>query len=248
MQTLIKQTTLGFKRELIRNPSFLFFSLVMPAGFYLLFTKIMTNESATEQSHFAVAYMNSMIVFSLLLGMIFSFASLLGEDHRQNLLTLMAITPVNPLTYYAALVIVMSSLNVLVVLVIEVLAVVMNHVDLTYSSLLVTAGWAVVGGIPLMLIGATIAQSTRPATISALCNLVVFPMAIVSGLWWPLSLLPDWMQQFGKLMPTYAVSQLLNSATGQATFSWRWVMMLASWVVVISITLGLILKWHQKRS
>ena len=56
--------------------------------------------------------------------------------------------------------------------------------------------------LPLILLGIAISLLKDSDTINAVTNLIVFPMAIAGGLWWPISLLPHWLQQKRKLLPT----------------------------------------------
>ncbi|MFT8502213.1 MAG: ABC transporter permease, partial [Lacticaseibacillus paracasei] len=57
MKTLLAQLAFDGKRLVVRNSSFIFFSLLMPAGFYLLYTKMMISGSATEIKYFNISYM-----------------------------------------------------------------------------------------------------------------------------------------------------------------------------------------------
>ena len=52
MKTFLAQLAFDGKRLVVRNVSFIFFSIIMPTGFYLLFTKIMASGSAAEIKQF----------------------------------------------------------------------------------------------------------------------------------------------------------------------------------------------------
>ncbi|GAF40122.1 ABC-type multidrug transport system, permease component [Agrilactobacillus composti DSM 18527 = JCM 14202] len=64
--------------------------------------------------------------------------------------------------------------------------------------------------IPLLLIGTAMSFIKRQETLSVVSNLVTFPMAVVSGLWWPINMLPNWLQTIGKLTPTYFANNSLS--------------------------------------
>ncbi|GKT04609.1 ABC transporter permease [Furfurilactobacillus entadae] len=237
MTQFLIQTRLSIRRELFRNLGFLFFSLAMPAGFYLLFTKIFIQGSGTVAKQMALQYMTSMIVYSVLISMIFSFANVLVEDQSENVPTLLAITPAKKSAYYGGLIVAMTLMNVLSVVVIECLAVTVNHASLSWKASGLVLCWTLLGAIPLMLLGGVVSRAGRFSTVSALCNFIVFPMAITSGLWWPLSILPDWMQHIGKLMPTYAVNRLLQTAINSTTVKGSWLLILLFWVAISGIIL-----------
>lgn len=63
MKTFLAQLAFDGKRLVVRNVSFIFFSIIMPTGFYLLFTKIMASGSAAEIKQFNLTYMGQMIVY-----------------------------------------------------------------------------------------------------------------------------------------------------------------------------------------
>ncbi|KRL57232.1 hypothetical protein FD35_GL000242 [Furfurilactobacillus rossiae DSM 15814] len=50
----------------------------MPAFFYILFTKILVQGSASEKQQFNLNYMGSMIAYSVLISMIFSVSAFLA--------------------------------------------------------------------------------------------------------------------------------------------------------------------------
>ncbi|MYV05038.1 MULTISPECIES: ABC transporter permease [Furfurilactobacillus] len=239
MNQLCTQTKYAIKRELLRNPRFFLFNLAMPAFFYILFTKILVQGSASEKQQFNLNYMDSMI---------FSVSAFLAEDRQENMPTLLAITPAKQLYYYVGLMLTMTVMNMLSASVILTIATIINGVHLTLSSLLLIVGLSALGGLPLMLIGVLVAKSGRPSSVNSLCNLIVFPMAIISGLWWPIGLLPHWMQQIGKLMPTYAVNSLLNVVTKQMHFNWSFIVSLAGWTGALLIIIWLLSRAKNDRS
>ncbi len=248
MNQLRTQTKYAIKRELLRNPRFFLFNLAMPAFFYILFTKILVQGSASEKQQFNLNYMGSMIAYSVLISMIFSVSAFLAEDRQENMPTLLAITPAKQLYYYVGLMLTMTVMNIFSASVILTIATIINGVHLTLSSLLLIVGLSALGGLPLMLIGVLVAKSGRPSSVNSLCNLIVFPMAIISGLWWPISLLPHWMQQIGKLMPTYAVNSLLNVVTKQMHFNWSFIVILAGWTAALLIIIWLLSRVKNDRS
>ncbi|WP_405055352.1 hypothetical protein [Lacticaseibacillus rhamnosus] len=90
MKTFFAQLAFDGKRLVVRNVSFIFFSIIMPAGFYLLFTKIMVSGSAAEIKQFNLTYMGQMIVYSVLIEAFFSIASILRRDREKGLTTFFA--------------------------------------------------------------------------------------------------------------------------------------------------------------
>ena len=99
MKTLLAQLAFDGKRLVVRNSSFIFFSLLMPAGFYLLYTKMMISGSATEIKYFNISYMDQMIVYSILINAFFSIASILKRDRDKGFTTFLRLSPHGTLPY-----------------------------------------------------------------------------------------------------------------------------------------------------
>lgn len=92
MKTFLAQLAFDGKRLVVRNVSFIFFSIIMPTGFYLLFTKIMASGSAAEIKQFNLTYMGQMIVYSVLIEAFFSIASILRRDREKGLTTFLRLS------------------------------------------------------------------------------------------------------------------------------------------------------------
>lgn len=210
MKILMDQLRFDARRLIIRNAAFQFFALVMPAAFYLLFTKVMVTGGTTAQiALFNRSYMGSMIVYSGTISTLFSIAQILMHDRERGLLRWLRLTPHGVVPYYRSIGMMSLGMNALTVVILGALAVVVNHVDLTVVQWLGILGIALIGQLPTLLMGVGLSFLNRAETLSVASNLITFPMAIISGLWWPISLLPSWLQVIGKRLPTYYVNDLL---------------------------------------
>ena len=59
-----------------------------------------------------------------------------------------------------------------------------------------------------MTLGLIITQFTETQKASSVANLCNIVLAIIGGLWFPVSTFPDWMQTIAKLTPTYHLRHL----------------------------------------
>ena len=126
------------------------------------------------------------------------------------------------------------------------LAVGINGVSLHFDQWLSLFGVVLIGQLPIMLIGIGLSYIRRYETLSLASNLITFPMAIVSGLWWPNNMLPTWLQSIGELMPTYFVNQLLNQLTSRAKVDLTNLLGIVAWFVVTGL-LVIVLSKHEQR-
>ena len=100
MKSLKTQLAFDGKRLILRNFSYIFFSLLMPAGLYSLFTKVMSVGSSPQMKLFYVTYMDSMIVYSILISALFGIAAILKRDRDQGLVTFLSLSAYGTLPYY----------------------------------------------------------------------------------------------------------------------------------------------------
>jgi len=108
------------------------------------------------------------------------------------------------------------------------------------------AGIAILGQLSTMLLGVLISFVERAETLSVLSNLITFPMAIISGLWWPIGLLPNWLQPIGKLMPTYLINDWLGRVATHGTLLAADILGTGAWMIgllfVVIVSVRLLLK------
>ncbi|AMV61962.1 multidrug ABC transporter permease [Pediococcus damnosus] len=246
MKHLMSQLSFDGRRLILRNASFLFFSLLMPAGFYLLFTRVMIVGTTAEMQVFNVTYMGSMIVYSGLISAAFSVASILKHDRDQGFVNLLNLTPRGLTTYYVSIALWSLVMTTLAIGVIGGLAMGVNHVSLSGGQWLGVLGVSLFGQIPLLIMGAMMAFIQHTETLGLVSNLVTFPMAIVSGLWWSISLLPDWLQQIGKVMPAYFTNSLLEKVTTGGEIELNSVIGIVLWSLILFATMILISKLTHK--
>ncbi|HEY0493885.1 MAG TPA: ABC transporter permease, partial [Candidatus Dormibacteraeota bacterium] len=68
--------------------------------------------------------------------------------------------------------------------------------------------WLVVGCLPMLGLGLSIGYGANPNSAPAVASLVYLPIAFASGLFIPLSQLPDVVRSVAKYLPLYHEGQL----------------------------------------
>ncbi|WP_300562818.1 ABC transporter permease [Companilactobacillus sp.] len=239
MPSFIYQTKMNFVRIVLRNKKFFIFDLALPVIFYLLYTKILSSGMpANQMAAWKVDYLVSMMVFSCLLGSIITVSNTLLEDHTSEFDLLVDISPLPKIHYYASLVVVFLTLNLISVVTLSLVGIYVNNVNLPIAKLILVVISSLLGTLPLIIIGILISKFKNPSTINLL-NGMAFPVAMISGLWWPLSTLPSWLQTVGKMLPTYAISEINKSIIQNQTIQLSNIFNLVSWLfILIIITLA----------
>lgn len=101
------------------------------------------------------------------------------------------------------------------------------------------------GVIPFALIAILIGQFAKPSFAQPLFMVVFMGLAILGGLWVPLSVMPDWMGTVAHLLPSYwlnRIGQMGAGATGSSGMT-EPAMVLAGWAVVLAA----VIVWRYRR-
>jgi ABC-2 type transport system permease protein len=110
----------------------------------------------------------------------------------------------------------------------------------------VAAGVAIWAGVvPFALIAILIGQFAKPSFAQPLFMVVFMGLAILGGLWVPLSVMPDWMGGVAHLLPSYwlnRIGQMGAGATGTGGMLDP-AMVLAGWTVVLAV----VIVWRYRR-
>jgi ABC-2 type transport system permease protein len=88
--------------------------------------------------------------------------------------------------------------------------------------------------IPLVLLGLLLGQYGTADSMQAITGVLMLVLAMFGGLWVPLDVLPSFFGTIAKILPTYWMNQVGNSAIGSHEHLLTAVLVLAGWTVVLA--------------
>lgn len=237
MSNYLYQTKVNFQRIVFRNKAFFFFDMTLPVIFYILYTKFLTTGAPkTSTSNWNKEYLISMMIYSCMLGGIITTSNTLLDDQTSHFTLFVSLKPISKLQYYSSMVIVFLCLNLISSIVICLVGVLVNHITISLSLIALLLLINLIGTIPLIILGALTSLAKNPNTVNLLNSIIVFPLAIISGLWWPIQMMPDWLQKIGKLMPTYQLAHLDTSLINKSSFDFTALFIICTWFIILSLT------------
>lgn len=124
----------------------------------------------------------------------------------------------------------------------------LNAITLDPVQWLTLLGLILVGQIPIMLLAGVLANVKRQETLGMLMNLVTFPLVIVSGLWWPLETMPEWVQNIGRHLPTYFLNRTIGQVINHAKINWSSVVGISEWILIMTLVTAGVAQLFTKRS
>src|SRR5450432_3550491 len=110
----------------------------------------------------------------------------------------------------------MAALFALIIyVVLALMAATLGGVRLGVGQWLLLGAISVLGVLPFCALGLLIGSRVNASAAPAIINFIYLPMAFLSGLWMPLSMLPAFIGQMAPLWPAYHLAQLALTVIGQ---------------------------------
>lgn len=197
--------------RVLRTPAFSVPTLVFAPMFYVLFGVLLNHGNAQAASYLMVTY----TVFGVMGPGLFGFGVGLAMDRERGLLTLKRVQPVPALAPLLAKVGMAMVFAAIIGVLLLTLGMTLGGVEMTASQVALLLCVAVLGVVPFcalgLLIGTLVSGNGAPAVV----NLIYMPMALLSGLWLPLRMLPEVIQQMAPLWPAWHLGQMGLKIVGQ---------------------------------
>src|SRR5690606_7743784 len=89
------------------------------------------------------------------------------------------------------------------------------------------------GAMPFALLGVAVGFLAGPNATTAVLNAILLPAAVVSGLWLPLDLLPDFFGTAAVFLPTYHLAELAVAQFTGTAFTGH-LAVLAGWAALLT--------------
>jgi ABC-2 type transport system permease protein len=198
----------------LRMPMFVVFALGFPVMFYIFFGVLFGRGSAPGGGSLGTYYIATYGAFSVISSALFGFGGSVATERGQGWMLLKRASPMPPEAYFIAKLAVslLFALTIVVLLTICGMAFVGVRVSLPIWSRL--AATLVAGAVPFCALGLAIGYWAGPNSAVGVVNLINLPMAIVSGLWMPIEMLPAFARGVAPLLPPYHYSQLALATLG----------------------------------
>ena len=192
-----------------RTPGFTIPTLVFPIMFYVFFGVVMS--FSPQAPTFLLATYG---VFGLIGPSLFGFGVGFAAERDSGALLLKQTTPMPVAAYLLARVTTALLFGMVIVLGLFVLGAFAADVTLHRWQWFALAGVVLSSVFPFCALGLAIGAWVKAQSAVAIVNLVFFPMAFLSGLWMPITLLPSFLQDLAVVFPAYHQSQLALKVVG----------------------------------
>ncbi|MGN2252553.1 ABC transporter permease [Frateuria sp. GZRe12] len=194
----------------LRAPSFMLPITLFPGMFYLVFGVLMAKGGGTDTARYLLA---SYATFGVMSPGLFGFGVSLAIERDGGLLTLKRALPMPPGAYLMGKMLMAMGAAAFVVLLLLGLSQI-AHVSLSLAQAGALLFTGMLGVLPFCALGMFIGTLVKGQGGPGVLNLVYLPMSFLSGLWFPLPMLPKVLQQIAPLWPSYHLDRLALAAVG----------------------------------
>ena len=205
MRSLMKVELILMKRQ----AAYYLLSIGLPSVFYLIFSGMMSG-SATP-TLVLQTYLFSMTVFSIMSSAFFSIPSTLQCDKTNNWQKMLQHSPVSMIEYYISKLFSALLTFLLSIVVVFSIGHFVRGVNLPAMDWLIIALIILFGSLVFIAMGVLVSLLPSAQLMSVVGNIAYMALAVLGGLWFPLTMFPKWLQSIGKLTPSYQLMQIVSS-------------------------------------
>jgi ABC-2 type transport system permease protein len=215
---LAKQSWAEFIK-LFRVPAFSTTSIVLPAMFYAFIGLGQAKQPLAPGSSvtFGEYFLASMALYGVANVMVLGFGISLANERGQKQDLLMQATPLPAPVFFVAKTLSALVIAFMALVVLSLLAAGAGGAHLEASRWLTLFGRAMLCSIPFVGLGFALGYLAGPNSAPAVTNLIYLPTAFASGLFFPLHLLPQFLQNIAPYLPLYRGAQLVWDSVGAPT-------------------------------
>ncbi len=165
---------------------------------------------STQQTQYIDFLIPGLVGFAILVNPMFSLVNISSEYRKNKLFKQLSLTPLTKMEWLTSKVmwyIVLSTISFFLMVGVGVAA---------FGAHVTITAWI----IPFLLLGPTLfaalgmlvgTVSKNPETAGVVGNIVTFPMMFLSGTFFPISIMPDWLQAVAHVLPLFYVIEGLNN-------------------------------------
>lgn len=194
----------------LRNPGFLLPIILFPNVFFVMFGLVMNHGNGDAARYMLASYST----FGVMAPGLFGFGVSLALERGSGLLTLKRALPMPPGAYLLGKMLMAVCVALAVGGMLLLLAVFLAHASLSASQVASLLLVDALGVLPFCALGLLVGTTLKGQGAPGLLNMIYLPMAFLSGLWFPLSMMPKFLQQLAPVWPSFHLDQLAMSAVG----------------------------------
>ncbi len=216
-------------------------------------TAIITTTSATvntQQTKYIDFLIPGLIGFSILISPMFAMVNISSEYKKVKLFKQLSLTPITKMEWLVSKVLWYVFLSVVSFLVLVTVGVLGFGASITLTLWLIP--FLVLGPMLFCSLGMLVGTLSKSVeTAGVIGNVITFPMMFLSGTFFPLSIMPEYLRTFAHVLPLFYIVEGLNNVmvyaptTGNYTGALIDIAVVAVITIVIFVAAAKLFKWRE---
>jgi ABC-2 type transport system permease protein len=203
--------------KMVRLPVYALSTILFPVMFYVLFGLLLNRGAQFSQVHFSTYLVATYGTFGVMGASLFGFGVGLANERGLGWLQVKRASPMPPSAYFFAKTFVCMTFSLIIVSLLLTLGLLFGGVQLSALQIAELASTLVAGSITFCAMGMAIGYFAGPSSAPAIVNLIYLPLSFASGLWFPIDILPGFLQKIAPFLPPYHLGQLALGVVGAQT-------------------------------
>lgn len=195
----------------IRTPQFTAPTLAFPVVFYLIFGVILAGDGGEGRAVYLLATFG---MFGALGPALFGFGVNVANERSNGWLDLKKISPMPIAAYILAKLFMAAVFGLIVICLLTIIGIAFGGLEISVGRWLLMVTTQLMCAVPFALMGMAIGFKVSTEAAPAIVNILFMLMSVFGGLWLPITLFPDIMQQIAWILPTFHGGQLALASIG----------------------------------
>ena len=221
----------------LRDPRYLMLAVVAPIGFYLLFSSLFGQQTATPGVKVQVALIVSMSVFGAMWAVLSATGPRIAQECSVGWLRQLKLLPVRPSAVLMGRLLAALALAVAApaIVLVFLTGAIVHGVSLSAGRWVALLAVIWLGMIPVGALGLVIGYAADAEVAFGIVYGLYMVLAALGGLWMPMSILPSGLQTIGKLLPSYRAADIGWRVLAGRPIDVSSVLILAGWTVLCAL-------------
>ncbi|MFC4941979.1 ABC transporter permease [Pseudonocardia sp. GCM10023141] len=195
-------------RAILREPTALFFSVLMPVMLFALFISLFGNQPSPDGITYGARMLATFGTFGVVSVMLMNPGIGVANDRASGWLRVKKVSAAPIGATIAGKVLAALPYALFAILAYTALSLVISGVSMDLGTWLRLVAVLILGSLPFALLGLAVGFVTSANAAAAVLNAIFFPLSIASGLWMPLEMMPAFIQNIAPYLPTYHLARL----------------------------------------
>ena len=187
-----------------------------------------------------------LIGFSILVSPMFSMVNIASEYKKSKLFRQLSLTPITKFEWLLSKILFYIVLAVISFLIMVAVGIYLFDAHITLTVWLIP--FFILGPMMFCSLGILVGIATKSVeTASVLGNIITFPMMFLSGTFFPISMMPEYLRSFAHVLPLFYIVEGLNNVLvyGNYTAALVDITVIAAVAIVIFVAAAKLFKWRE---